>query len=128
VHELFLAGTEPRESASGMFTAGGALVLPPEYAAWCASPGNTLRAQVRADARILNPPAGTHYVIDPILPPAQQAVEFTSTLPGSVQWSVNGRPIPPQPDGRIFWRLAPGSWQIRASTPAAAITEPVTVE
>jgi penicillin-binding protein 1C len=128
IPELFLPGTEPRASAASMFTAAGTLILPPEYAAWCAGPGNTLRAAVPTGARILNPPAGAHYVIDPILPPTQQAVECTSTLPGAVQWSVNGQPIPPQPDGRTFWQLAPGAWQIRASTSAAAITVPVTVE
>ncbi len=55
-------------------------------------------------------------------------VELTSTLPGKVQWFVNGRAVPPQPDGRTFWKLEPGSWQIRALSPVAELSEPITVE
>jgi penicillin-binding protein 1C len=128
IPELFLPGTEPRQDASSFFSAAGALLLPPEYAAWCASSDNTLRAQVRPAPKILTPASGTHYVIDAILPRTQQMVELTSTIPGVVQWFVNNRPIPPQPDGRIFWQLEPGAWQIRATSPLADLSEPITVE
>jgi penicillin-binding protein 1C len=128
VRELFLPGTEPREDASSYFSTTGALLLPPEYAAWCASADNSLAAQVRPAPRILTPPSGAHYLIDAILPRAQQMVEFTSTLSGNVQWSINGQPIAPQPGGRTFWTLEPGSWQIRAQSPTADLSEPITVE
>jgi penicillin-binding protein 1C len=128
IHELFLPGTEPHENASTLFSADGTLLLPSEYAAWCASASNTLRAQIRPAARILNPPAGAHYVIDPILPAAQQMVELTCTLPGDVQWSVNGQAVAPQADGRIFWQLAPGEWEVQAVTSTEKIAEQITVE
>jgi len=128
IPELFLPGTEPRDNASTWFSATGALLLPPEYAAWCASTSNSIGAQIRPTARILNPPAGAHYTIDPILPPTQQMLELTTTLPGAVHWYVNNQPIPPQPDGRTYWQLTPGAWQIRATTPTAALSTPITVE
>jgi penicillin-binding protein 1C len=128
VSELFLPGTEPRENASSFFSADGTLLLPSEYAAWCASSDNTLRAQVRPAPRILTPVSGAHYVIDAILPRTQQMVELTSTMPGDVRWFVNGRPVAPQPDGRIFWQLEHGAWQIKAVSPIAELSEPITVE
>jgi len=126
--ELFLPGTEPREDACSFFSASGALLLPPEYAAWCATADNTLGAQVRPEPRILTPAAGAHYIIDSILPRTQQMVELTSTLPGNVEWFVNGHPVPPQPDGHTFWKLEPGSWQIRALSATANLSEPISVE
>jgi penicillin-binding protein 1C len=128
VPELFLHGTEPRQDASSFFSAAGDLLLPPEYAAWCASSDNTLGARVRPAARILTPAPGAHYVIDSILPRTQQMVELTSTIPGNVQWFVNDRAVPPQSDGRIFWQLEPGSWRIRAVSPIAEVSEPISVE
>ncbi len=68
IPELFLPGTEPRDDASSYFSATGTLLLPPEYAAWCATPDNTIGAQVRPEPRILTPTTGTHYIIDNILP------------------------------------------------------------
>ena len=55
-------------------------------------------------------------------------VELTTTMPGNVQWFVNGRPVSPQPDGRIFWQLEHGAWQIKAVSPIAELSEPITVE
>ncbi len=128
VSELFLPGTEPHTDASPFFSPTGAPLLPPEYAAWCATPDNTIGARVRPQPRILTPFPGAHYVIDPILSRDQQMVELTSTIPGNVQWFVNGRPVPPQPDGRTFWKLEPGAWQIRISSPIAELSVPITVE
>jgi hypothetical protein len=36
--------------------------------------------------------------------------------------------IRPQPDGRTFWELEPGSWSIRVQGATGDISEPVTVE
>ena len=128
IPELFLPGTEPRQDASAFFSPDGSLLLPAEYAAWCAGPDNTLRARVRPAAKILSPSSGAHYVIDPILPRAQQMVELTTTIPGPVQWFVNDRPIPAQADGRIFWELEPGTWEIRVASPAGEVREGICVE
>jgi penicillin-binding protein 1C len=128
IPELFLPGTEPREDASQFFDSTGTLLLSPEYAEWCSSADNTIGARVRPAPRILSPRPGAHYVIDPVLPRDQQMVELTSTLSGNVRWSVNGQPVTPQADGRVFWKLEPGSWEIRAESATADISVPVTVE
>ena len=128
ISELFLPGTEPRDDASSFFSAAGAILLPPEYAAWCATADNTIGARVRPEPRILTPGSGAHYRVDSILPRSQQMIELTSTLPGNVQWFVNGRPVTPQSDGRTFWKLEPGAWQIRALSASADLSEPITVE
>jgi len=128
VSELFLPGTEPREDASAFYSADGTLLLPAEYAQWCASADNSLRARVRPSPRILTPASGAHYVIDPVLPRAQQMVELTSTLPGEVQWFVNNLPVNPQSDGRTFWKLEPGTWQIQALSRDSNLSEAITVE
>jgi penicillin-binding protein 1C len=128
IPELFLPGTEPLEDASSWFSADGTLLLPPEYAAWCATPDNSIGARVRPAPRILTPVRGARYTIDSILPRDQQMIELTSTVPGNVQWFINGLPIPPQSDGRIFWQLKPGEWRVRALSPMADLSEAITVE
>jgi len=128
IPELFLPGTEPKEDASSYFSANGKLLLPPEYAAWCATPDNTIGAQVRPEPRILSPVAGAHYQIDSILPRDQQMLEMTSTVPGNVRWFINDLPVAPQADGRTFWKLQPGEWRVRAISPTADLSEGITVE
>ena len=92
------------------------------------SSNNTRGAQVRADARITNPLANAHYQIDSALSPVQQMIELTSTLGGNVQWSVNGSAVAPANDGRYFWQLAPGEWQLRAVGRDRAVEQAITVE
>jgi penicillin-binding protein 1C len=128
IGEWFLKGTEPAEDSASWFTADGKLVLPDEYASWCASSNNTRGAQVRADARITNPMANAHYQIDSALSPVQQMIELTSTLGGKVQWFVDGTAIPPANDGRYFWQLAPGEWRLRAVGRDGAVEQAITVE
>jgi penicillin-binding protein 1C len=128
IGEWFLKGTEPAEDSASWFTADGKLVLPDEYASWCASSNNTRGAQVRADARITNPMANAHYQIDSALSPVQQMIELTSTLGGKVQWFVDGTAIPPANDGRYFWQLAPGEWRLRAVGRDGAVDQAITVE
>ena len=143
VPELFLAGTEPTVSAADRFLAdvsGGPahLRLPPEYAAWCRSPQNTLGA-VAADPAaagvpalaIVCPPDHARYTLDPELPARQQMLELTAntTDPAQVHWTVNGQPLEPQPDGRVFWPLARGTWTVGAALPgAAAVSRQIEVE
>jgi hypothetical protein len=45
-----------------------------------------------------------------------------------VEWFVNNERILPQHDGRFFWQLAPGKWNIRAVTHIGTDEETVTVE
>jgi penicillin-binding protein 1C len=126
--ELFLKGTEPKESSDDWFSADGKLVLPNEYAGWCASSNNTRGARVRLDVRITNPVANARYEIDPALPRAQQMIELTATLGGDVQWFVNDAPQLPQRDGRFFWQLAPGEWKLRAVAHTGIAEENIFVE
>ena len=126
--ELFLAGTEPRESAATLMTEDGShLLLPPEYASWVASSNNDIGATVRSDARITNPVANAAYAIDSILPPSQQMLELTSTLGADADWFVNDVPQKAHADGRVFWQLEPGKWTVRASSRFGAVESTITV-
>ena len=128
MNELFLAGTEPTESSGDWFSPDGTLLLPNEYANWCASSNNTRNAQVRPEPRITNPVANARYEIDPVLPRSQQMIELTATLGNNPKWFVNGAPQLSQPDGRFFWRLLPGEWKLRAATSNGTAEETIFVE
>jgi membrane carboxypeptidase/penicillin-binding protein PbpC len=126
--ELFLAGTEPRESSASYFSADGALLLPNEYSQWCASRDNNIGAHVRAEARITNPPANARYEIDPALSSSQQMVELTAGFGTDVEWFVNGQKVSAQRNGRFFWQLAPGEWNLRAVSRGETAEENISVE
>src|SRR5204863_5008928 len=81
INELFLKGTEPTEDSANWSSPDGKLLLPGEYAGWCASANNTRGAQVRPDPRITNPVANAHYQIDPVLPRSQQMIELLMQVP-----------------------------------------------
>jgi penicillin-binding protein 1C len=114
INEFFLAGTEPVEDSSAWFSEKGKLLLPAEYASWCASRENVFGAMVLPKPRIVSPRPGAAYQIDSVLPAKQQMIELLATMGSDVRWYVGGRPIPPEPDGRFFWQLAPGEWSLRA--------------
>jgi len=126
--ELFLKGTEPQQDSASWFSDKGKLLLPGEYAVWCSSRDNTIGAAVVPEPRITNPLANSKYEIDPVLPRTQQMIELTATIGGDVRWSVNGVPVLPQRDGRFFWQLAPGEWQLQATGRNGAVQEKITVE
>jgi penicillin-binding protein 1C len=126
--ELFLKGTEPTEDSANWFSPDGKLLLPGEYAGWCASANNTRGAQVRPDPRITNPIANARYEIDPVLPRSQQMIELTATLGDGVQWFVNDMPQLPRHDGRFFWQLAPGQWKLHAVSPSGSVEETIFIE
>jgi penicillin-binding protein 1C len=128
ISELFLKGTEPKEDSANWFAADGKLLLPAEYAGWCASGNNTRGAHARPKAGITNPIANARYEIDPVLPRSQQMIELTATLGDRVQWFVNGSQIAPQSDGRFFWQVAPGQWNIRAVSPGGSAEETIFIE
>jgi penicillin-binding protein 1C len=114
MNELFLAGTEPRDNSKDYFASDGKLILPDEYARWCTTRDNTIGAHVRSDFRITSPPQNAHYQIDSVLPPSQQMVELTAACADDVEWFVNGTRVMPQQDGRVFWQLAAGEWNVSA--------------
>jgi len=113
-NELFLTGTEPHNSSKDYFASDAKLILPDAYARWCASRDNTIGAHVRSDLRITSPPQNAHYQIDPVLPSSQQMIELTAACANGVEWFVNGARVMPERDGRVFWQLATGEWNVRA--------------
>ena len=128
MNELFLAGTEPRDDSADYFANDGKLILPDAYARWCASRDNTIGAHVRSDFRITSPPPNAHYQIDPVLPASQQMVELTAASAGDVEWFVNGARVGPERDGRFFWQLAAGEWNVRAVSRNQLVEQKITVE
>jgi penicillin-binding protein 1C len=126
--ELFLAGTEPSEDSSGYFATDGTMLLPDEYSQWCASRDNTIGAHVQSDFRITSPPPNARYQLDPVLSPSQQMIEFTVAFGGDVKWFVNGAQVSAQDDGRLFWQLTPGEWNVRAVSRIGSVEETITVE
>ncbi len=126
--ELFLRGTEPTEDSASWFSTEGKLLLPAEYAAWCSSRDNTVDAAIVAEPRIMNPLPNSRYEIDSELPRTQQMIELTATIGNDVHWRVNGRSVLPQRDGRFFWQLAPGQWELQAIGRNGAVQEKITVE
>jgi penicillin-binding protein 1C len=114
MNELFLVGTEPRDDSTDYFASDGKLLLPDAYARWCTSGDNTIGAHVRTDFRITSPPPNARYQIDPVLPASQQMVELTAACGRDVEWFVNGEPVAPERDGRFFWQLTAGEWDVRA--------------
>ena len=121
--ELFLRGTEPTEDSVSWFSGAGRLLLPGEYAAWCTGRDNTVGAEVVPEPRIINPLPNSRYEIDPELPRTQQMIELTATIGNDVRWIVNGAPVFPRRDGRFFWQLAPGEWELQAIGQSGAARE-----
>jgi penicillin-binding protein 1C len=126
--ELFLVGTDPRESSADYFSSDGKLLLPDAYARWCASRDNTIGAHAHCDFRITSPPPNARYQIDPILSSAQQMVELTADSAGDVEWFVNNVRVAPGSDGRCFWQLTAGEWNVRAVSRGQFAEEKISVE
>ena len=117
--ELFLPGTEPKESAGDWFAPDGHPLLPGEYAGWVASPDNRVMATVRPDANslaILSVRDEAVFVLDGNVPRAQQQLELQASLQSGVSWRVNGEPLSPDTTGRVLWPLQVGRWTVEAAT------------
>ncbi len=122
VTEWFLPGSEPTRDSSTMMR-DGRLVLPAEYAGWCASPQNFLGAVAESgNLRILFPKDGAVFLINSWLPAGQQTIPLTASEP-DCDWRVNGRRVdtPRLP-------LRPGAWTITAGQGARTATASFTVE
>jgi penicillin-binding protein 1C len=110
VPEWFLPGTAPTLPAASMYAdvdGRETLVLPPDYAAWCASPENRLAAVARSGSfDIVFPRDGSVFEWNPHLPAGQQVLTPVSTTP-LCQWFLNGEPVA----GRSI-PLARGTWKL----------------
>ena len=127
-NEIFLWGTEPSNDSADYFAGDGKLLLPDAYARWCSSSDNRIGAHVRSDFRITSPAPNAHYQMNPVLPASQQMVELTAACGSDVEWFVNGELVAPQRDGRFFWQLAAGEWNVRAVSRDKLIEQKITVD
>ena len=96
VVEKFLRPPEPERATN--YDDAGAVRLPPEYFPWLASAQNSLGTLVTADPaphalRILQPPAGATYFLDPDLPAQSQWIPLRAESSTAVAWSSDSLPI-----------------------------------
>ncbi|MEO6052372.1 MAG: transglycosylase domain-containing protein [Chthoniobacterales bacterium] len=112
VQEWFLSGTEPARNAAEMYEkidGRDTLVLPPEYAGWCASTQNRLAAIVHDETlEIIFPKDGASFDMNSHLPKSQQMIHLKASQSGC-RWMVNGKEV-----GELL-PLQPGEWSITAS-------------
>ena len=55
-------------------------------------------------------------------------LELTAASAWDVDWFVNGTRVVPGRDGRFFWQLAAGEWNVRAVSRGDVAEENITVE
>jgi len=112
LNEWFLAGTEPTKNAADQY-ANATLQLPQEYAAWCASPQNHLRARAGGGLlKIVFPRDGAVFELNPYLAPGKQMVHLTASEK-NCEWQINNGPRQPAEDGpRVM--MEKGEWVVRA--------------
>ena len=89
---------EPERERPSDYDATGAVRLPPEYFPWLASAQNSLGTLVTASPetqapRILQPPPGATYFLDPDLPLPSQWIPLRAATGSPVVWSSNSLPI-----------------------------------
>jgi membrane carboxypeptidase/penicillin-binding protein PbpC len=94
--------------------AGGVVDWPPEYRAWAAlrEPHTTAKPALAArhvPLRVLSPPDGATYLIDPTLRTPYQSLKLRATAHGPVQWHVDEQRI-----AASEWPLRPGAHTITA--------------
>src|SRR5262249_43071418 len=102
-------------------TAAGITVEWPEtFQAWARSQPSLKSAPAPAKVptllRIVSPPDGAVYLIDPTLRKEFQTVPLrASSLEAAIEWRVDGNPVPPTSRPDIEWALSPGRHQIAAN-------------
>ena len=94
VVEKFLRPPEPERAAD--YDSAGAVRLPPEYFPWLASAQNSLGTLVAGSPdshspRILQPPPGATYFLDPDIPQQSQWIPLRAE--SAVAWSSDSLPI-----------------------------------
>jgi len=108
----------PQKSRVDDFDPQGRVILPNGYAAWLASPQNSLgdlvtSAKAASGLRVLHPPPGTVYYLDPDLPAASQRIRLSAEAPGEVAWSCATLTI----DSNEGIELRPGKHTLTATDP-----------
>jgi penicillin-binding protein 1C len=96
---------------------GDTVAWPEEYRPWAESQEAqrpravvaSRRLQRDGTLRVVNPPDGATYLIDPTLRPEYQSIEFRARGGAAAAWSVDGRHV-----GRS-WPLAPGRHTVTAA-------------
>lgn len=122
LEEWFLPGTEPTLSAESFYE-DNKLVLPEEYAAWCASGHNRLGARVKPTGlNILYPRDGAVFSLNSRLSADRQRIVPQSSDPDCL-WFLNDRQI--EPDGIP---LSTGSWKLEARSGKETAAVHFTVE
>jgi penicillin-binding protein 1C len=134
VNEWFLAGTEPVQDASGYLRrvrGETRLILPAQYALWCHSPLNYLKAEVDASAplRIVSPAPDATFLIDPHLSPRQQALRLIASADPTEKlgWSVDGKPVQYSNNG-YYWPLVEGRHVVEVASSAGRVAVKFNVE
>jgi len=134
VKEWFLAGTEPKQDAGAYLRRVGGetrVVLPREYALWCHSPLNYLKAELDASAplRIVSPAPDAIFLIDPHLPRGQQALRLIASADPAdkVGWSVDGNPVEFSYNG-YYWPLVEGEHVVEVASSTGRVTASFSVK
>ena len=140
VVEKFLRPPAPERTAA--YDDAGAVRLPPEYFPWLASPQNSLGSLVSADPdqhapRILQPPPGATYYLDPDIPLRSQWIPLRAE--SGADFAAKGRRRAAKcgyPPARIAargsrprrWKAAKarGSWICSQSPPRSAASKSAT--
>jgi penicillin-binding protein 1C len=109
----------PEAERPGDFDAQGHVVLSGSYDDWLDSSQNSLGdlvtcAPCAAGLRILHPPPGTIYYLDPDLPAASQRIRPRAAAPGEVAWSSDTLTIENH-DGKPGIPLHPGRHTLTAT-------------
>lgn len=122
MHEWFLPGTEPTQTADAMYVKkedGLHLQLPPEYEVWCRSSHNHLGAEVKAVGllRIVQPMDGARFMIDSTLPLNRQKLRFQAAgATGGLKWSLDGALLSsPEEATSVLWVMQRGSHRLQVS-------------
>ncbi len=102
------------------FDPAGRVLLPSEYSEWLASSQNALGDWVAAaghdgELRVLHPPPGTIYYLDPDLPAISQRLRLRAVAKSSVSWSCQTLPIDAA-DKNPSIPLLPGRHVLTAAT------------
>jgi len=111
----------PPFEAPGDYDAAGRVRLGGEYREWLASPDNRLAdravlAESSAALRILFPPPGTTFYLDPDLPGQGRRVAMRADGPAGLRWRSDSLRIEPE-GGRTIARFTEGRHQISVSDP-----------